>query len=158
MVGGGGGGSTHYKPYLRVKFLSLTFDFDFDFDTDPDPELDNEITLFSLGMEARQNIKDSMQILNKQITRIKSDFLGSRTHFGLGIWTKRLVKISRYYFDGVLVSSFGILGIIGNILTLCVLSRPKFRVCHWFMIKFNIIKVIEQTGLLSSATTCLGLF
>ena len=42
-----GGGSTHYKPYLRVKFLSLTFDFDFDFafdpdpDPDPDPELDN---------------------------------------------------------------------------------------------------------------------
>ena len=44
-------------------------------------------------MEARQNIINSMQILNKQITRIKSDFLGSRTHFGLGIWTRACEKI-----------------------------------------------------------------
>ena len=34
----------------------------------------------------------------------------------------------RYYFDGVLVSSFGIVGFIGNLLTLFVLSRPKFKV------------------------------
>ena len=89
---------------------------------------------------------------------MKSDFLGSRIHFWLGIWTRACEKNSRYYFDGVLVSSFGILGIIGNILTLCVLSRPKFRVCQGFMIKLNIIKIIEQTGLLSPATSCLGLF
>ena len=42
-----GGGSTHYRPYLRVQFLLLTFDFDFDFDPEPDPdpgpELDNFI-------------------------------------------------------------------------------------------------------------------
>ena len=36
------GGSTHYRPYLRVQFWLLTFDFDFDFDFDPDPELDNK--------------------------------------------------------------------------------------------------------------------
>lgn len=39
------------------------------------------------------------------------------------------LRVFRYYFDGVLVSSFGILGLIGNILTLFVLSRPKFRDC-----------------------------
>ena len=44
MVGGGWvGGSTHYKPYLRVKFLLFTFDFDFDFDPDPDPDPDPEL-------------------------------------------------------------------------------------------------------------------
>lgn len=35
----------------------------------------------------------------------------------------------RYYFDGVFVSFFGIIGMFGNILTLCVLSRPKFKDC-----------------------------
>ena len=39
-----------------------------------------------------------------------------------------LLNVSRYYFDGVLVSSCGAMGVVGNLLTLCVLSRPKFRV------------------------------
>ena len=34
----------------------------------------------------------------------------------------------RYYFDGVFVSVFGIVGMLGNVLTLCVLSRKKFKV------------------------------
>jgi len=34
-----------------------------------------------------------------------------------------------YYFDGVFVSVFGIVGMLGNVLTLCVLSRKKFKDC-----------------------------
>ena len=37
----------------------------------------------------------------------------------------------RYYFGGVLVSIFGIIGIIGNILTLSVLTKPKFKGCFY---------------------------
>ena len=44
-------------------------------------------------------------------------------------WQKiHFAFLYRYYFDGVLVSSFGIVGFIGNLLTLFVLSRPKFKV------------------------------
>lgn len=35
----------------------------------------------------------------------------------------------KYYFDGVFVSVFGIIGMFGNVLSLCVLSRPKFKDC-----------------------------
>lgn len=34
-----------------------------------------------------------------------------------------------YIFDGVCVSVFGVFGMLGNVLTLCVLSRPKFKDC-----------------------------
>ena len=44
------------------------------------------------------------------------------------ILPRQIFTFSRYYFDGVLVSSCGTMGVVGNILTLCVLSRPKFRV------------------------------
>jgi len=38
-------------------------------------------------------------------------------------------KDYRYYFDGVFVAVFGTFGMLGNVLTLCVLSRPKFKDC-----------------------------
>ena len=43
--------------------------------------------------------------------------------------TMAIVQNFRYYFDGVLVSIFGFIGIIGNILTIIVLMRPKFKDC-----------------------------
>eukprot|EP00092_Neocalanus_flemingeri_P018500 GFUD01020025.1.p1 GENE.GFUD01020025.1~~GFUD01020025.1.p1 ORF type:complete len:402 (+),score=67.71 GFUD01020025.1:193-1398(+) len=44
-------------------------------------------------------------------------------------FTLAIVQNYRYYFDGVLVSIFGFIGIIGNIFTLIVLARPKFKDC-----------------------------
>ena len=58
-----GGGSTHYRPYLRVKFLSLTFDFD----PDPDPELDKK-DLYHNEMEicSYSYLRDGLIYLMKQ--------------------------------------------------------------------------------------------
>ena len=63
----------------------------------------------------------------------------------------------RRWVDGVAVSIVGILGLLGNLLTLAVLSRPKFKVRgNATVVAFYNSSLL--TGLFSSTAVSLGMF
>ena len=45
--------------------------------------------------------------------------------------TSSIILTYSYYFDGILVTVFGFIGLIGNIFTLVILKHPKFKSCFY---------------------------
>jgi len=55
----------------------------------------------------------------------------------------QVVSIYQYYFGGILVSSIGLFGILGNICSILVLSRPKLQDCfHQLLIALAIFDIL----------------